>query len=72
MADPLNRIIPPTSVDRTIAVDRERGKDRERGTGREKVKRADRERQPESPTAEEPDDQKPAELKKGHGLDIKV
>jgi hypothetical protein len=72
VADPLNRIIPSASVDRTIAVDRERDKDRERGAGREKLKHAERQQTPESPAAEEPDDQQPAEPEKGHGLDIKV
>ena len=71
MADPLNRIVPSTSLDRAVAVDRER--DRERGGGdKEKPKRAANEAVSEASAADEIEDETSADPKKGHGVDIKV
>jgi hypothetical protein len=70
LADPLNRIVPSTSLDRAVAVDRER--DRERGGDKEKPKRAATEAVSEASAADEIVDETPADPKKGHGVDIKV
>ena len=70
MADPLNRIVPSTSVDRAVAVDRER--DRERGRDKEKAKHGEAEAAAEASPGEEIEDEIPADPKKGHGVDIKV
>ena len=70
LADPLHRIVPSTSVDRTVAVDRER--DRERGRDKEKAKRGESEAPAEAPPAEEIEDETAPDPKKGHGVDIKV
>ncbi|HEX2386998.1 MAG TPA: hypothetical protein VHL99_10570 [Candidatus Binatia bacterium] len=70
MADPLNKIVPSTSVDRAVAVDRER--DRDRGGAKEKAKRGEAEAIPESSAADAVQDEVPADPKKGHGVDIKV
>lgn len=72
MADPLNRILPPTTVDRAIPIDRERDKDKEADREREKAKRTGRHHSPEPPEEETADDQAPADPTKGHGVDIKV
>ena len=70
MADPLNRIVPASSLDRAVAVDRER--DRERGGDKEKPKRAEAESDSQASAADEIEDQTPADPKKGHGVDIKA
>ncbi|HEX9442715.1 MAG TPA: hypothetical protein VGA73_01275 [Candidatus Binatia bacterium] len=73
MAEPVNRVVSPLSVDRAIAVDRERDRNRDREKDREEKKRA-------APAGEKIDqeaaqaeaDAEPADPKKGNGLDIKV
>jgi hypothetical protein len=73
VADPLNRILPPTTIDRAIPVDRERDKDKESDRQRGKVKRAGGDNSPESSEEEPADDQTPPlDPTKGHGVDIKV
>jgi hypothetical protein len=70
LADPLNRIVPSTSVDRAVAIDRERG--RERGRDKDRSKPAETEAASEVTAADEIADETPADAKKGHGVDIKA